>query len=190
MSHLNEARGRIFRRVVLIATAVSTLMLTGCVTQAMPPYQASLTNQLTLSRLPQLAMYSVTSEEDHPADVQTKLRNVLITAPQGNSWSSYLKDAIQTELTKSGNYKPDATRSIKAELLEFHVADGHADLAAHFVVECDHVVCYDKVLRAHSRWRTSFLATIAMPSAYNATGAIFQDLLRSFFEDPDFVRIS
>ena len=76
---------------------------------------------------------------------------------------------------------------MEATLVEVRVTDGKAELAAHFVVRRDQTVRYDKMLRVNTHWDSEFLGVLAASNGLNQTTAIFQDLLRKLFDDPDFV---
>lgn len=181
-----EARRRLARSLAGPAILAGALTLSGCVTQQVLPYQVSVSNQMTLARLPHAARYRVETGAE-PADVQTSVRAIRFSAPGSGSWSSYLNEAIRTELSTSGNYDAGATATLEATLLEVRVTDGKAELAAHFVVRRDQTIRYDKMLRVNTHWDSEFLGVLAASNGLNQTTAIFQDLLRKLFEDPDFV---
>ncbi|WP_053064011.1 hypothetical protein [Caballeronia mineralivorans] len=187
MTRYPGARRRFARSLAGSAILAGALTVSGCVTQQVLSYQASVANQMTLARLPPEARYRVTTGAD-PSDVQTSVRAIRFSAPGSGSWSSYLNEAIRTELSTSGNYDASATATLEATLLEVHVTDGKAELAAHFVVRRDQTVRYDKLLRVNTQWDSEFLGVLAASNGLNHTTAIFQDLLRKLFEDPDFVK--
>lgn len=166
----------------------SLTSLTGCVTQQILPYHASVANQMKLGSVPPTARFQVASNESQPSDVQTIVRTVRIQAPGDGSWSTYLNQALRTELTTSGNYDASAPLQIEGILTEVHIFDGSAELIARFVVRRDQSVRYDKVLHVDERWDTQFLGALAASDGMNQTTAVFQDLLRKLFEDPDFIK--
>ncbi|MGV2292997.1 hypothetical protein AAHK20_30110 [Trinickia sp. YCB016] len=172
--------------VAIGATCVVTVA--GCVTRPLPPYQPSIANQQSLSKLPRGSVYRV-DVGDNPATVSNQVRAYSITAPNGGSWATYLSEGLRNELITAGNYDANAASTIKASLLTVQLADGHADVAARFVVERNGAVQYEKVLYGHGRWRTSMVGGIAIPAAYRGAGAVFQDLVSQFFNDPEFVKI-
>jgi hypothetical protein len=132
------------------------------------------------------ARYRVTTGAD-PASVQTSVRAIRFAAPGSGSWSSYLNDALHTELSTAGFYDAGAAENLEATLLEFQVTDGKAELVAHFVVRRDQTIRYDKVLRVNRQWDSQFLGVLAASDGLNYTSAIFQDLIHKLFEDPDFL---
>ncbi|MFP3568505.1 hypothetical protein SB772_30770 [Paraburkholderia sp. SIMBA_030] len=189
MTRLHSARRRISKSLAGLAVMGGVLILNGCVTRQVLPYQVSVANQMTLSRVPHAARYRVTTGED-PADVQTTVRSLRVLAPGSGSWSDYLNHAIRTELSTSGNYDAGSTAILEATLLEVHVSDGKAELAGRFIVRRGQTVCYDKLLRVNTDWDSEFLGALAASNGLNQTTAIFQNLLRKLFDDPDFTKAS
>jgi hypothetical protein len=184
-----DVRRRVGRSLAGLAVTGGALLLSGCVTQQVLPYQASVANQMTLSRVPHAAHFKVTTGAD-PADVQTVVRSLRVAAPGSGSWSDYLNHALRTELSTSGNYDAGSTATLEATLLEVHVSDGKAELASRFVVKRADTVSYDKVVRVNTQWDLEFLGALAASSGLNQTTAIFQALLRKLFDDPDFIKAS
>lgn len=174
----------------VLATLIATVLLSGCVTQPVLPYQASVANQMKLGSLPRAARFQVTTAGSDPTDVQTTVRSMRISAPGDGSWTSYLGQALRTELATSGNYDANAAARIEATLSEVRIADGQAQVTGHFVIRQGQSVRYDKVLRADAHWDSAFLGAIAASNGLNQSTAIFQVLLRKLFEDPDFAAAS
>lgn len=186
MNRRPATRPRQIRSLVRSGILAGALTMSGCVTQQVLPYQASIANQMTLARLPSAARYRVVTGGD-PSSVQTSVRAMRLAAPGNGSWSSYLNEALRTELSTAGIYDARGAETLEATLVEVQVADGKAELVAHFVVKRDHVIRYDKVLRVNRQWDSQFLGVLAASDGLNHTSAIFQDLLRKLFEDPDFL---
>ncbi|SDH29791.1 hypothetical protein SAMN04487926_103383 [Paraburkholderia steynii] len=174
----------------VLATLIATVLLSGCVTQPVLPYQASVANQMKLGSLPRAARFQVTTAGSDPSDVQTTVRSMRISAPGDGSWTSYLGQALRTELATSGNYDANAAARIEATLSEVRIADGQAQVTGHFVIRQGQSVRYDKVLRADAHWDSAFLGAIAASNGLNQSTAIFQALLRKLFDDPDFAAAS
>lgn len=175
------------RRLFVFALAAGGAAIAGCGSLPLPSYQASFVNQQSLSHLPPTATYRVDSIGE-PSSVQSQIRAYRLTAPNGATWASYLRDGIRKELATSGNYAADADSAIKVTPLTVDVADGHAHVSARFVVETEGQVTYDKVLHADGRWRTSIVGAIAIPAASTGASVAFQNLLGQFFSDRDFVK--
>ncbi len=171
-----------------LATVAALTTLSGCVTQQILPYQPSLTNQAKLGSLPGGTRLRVTAVGSEPADVQTTIRSMRIAAPGDGTWSSFLDQALCTELKASGNYDANAPVTVETTLTQVRISDGGAALAGRFVVRAGAQVRYDKVLRVDTAWDSNFLAVLAASSGLNQSTAIFQALLRKLFEDPDFIK--
>lgn len=188
MTHWTRTFEQGARRLAVSALAACTVVVGGCaIPRPLPPYQASLVNQQSLSRLPRGAVYRVETVGE-PATIENSVRAYRITAPGGGSWGSYLHDGIRNELTTSGNYDANAASTIKVTLVAVQLHDGNAHLSARFVVERGPQVRFDKMLHVDGRWRTSMVGAIAVPAASQGAAAIFQDLLSQFFNDPDFAK--
>jgi hypothetical protein len=185
MTPPDTARRRLSKSLAGLALSAAALVLSGCVTQQVLPYQVSVANQMALSSVPRAARYGVTTGNE-PADVRTVVRSLRVSAPGNGSWSDYLNHAIRTELSTSGHYAPGAKAILEATLVEVHVLDGKAELAARFVVKCEETVCYDKLLRVNTDWDSEFLGVLAASNGLNQTTAIFQTLLHKLFTDPGF----
>jgi hypothetical protein len=184
--HNLDIHRRVSRSLVCVAILSCALTLSGCVTQEVLPYHASIANQMTLARLPHTSRLRVTTGTD-PADIQTSVRAVRFAAPGDGSWSSYLNEALRTELSTSGNYDAGANAMLEATLVEVQVVDGKAEVAARFVVKRDQTVRYDKLVRVSTQWDSQFIGVLAASDGLNQATAIFQALLHKLFEDPDFV---
>ena len=189
--HTTRGTRRLAGALVSLAAIAAAATFSGCVTQQVLPYQASVANQMKLGSLPPTARFQVVATGgSDPSDVQTTIRSMRISAPGEGSWTAYLDQALRTELETSGNYDVKAPASIEATLSEVHIADGQAEVTGRFVVRQGQSVRYDRVLRADARWDSNFLGVLAASSGLNQSTAIFQALLRKLFEDLDFVRAS
>src|SRR5687767_1213936 len=85
-----------------------------------------------------------------------------------DSFASYLKASIITELEAAGKYDPTAAAMISGELTESRLdGGGSASLAARIVVVRSGGTVYDKVLREESQWESAFLGEIAITDGFN-----------------------
>ncbi|WP_143220291.1 MULTISPECIES: hypothetical protein [unclassified Achromobacter] len=123
---------------------VSTLLLSGCVTQQAPPYQVGLANQIALNRLPPTARAKVNAATSGALGTHASVRVVKIAAPGEQSWSDYLVDAVRAELTTSGNFDAMADTTIVPTLTSAEIRDGKADASARITVQQAGQVVYDK----------------------------------------------
>lgn len=109
------------------------------------------------------------------------------TAAKGESFASYLKASIVTELEAAGKHDPAATTLISGELTESHLdGGGSAALAARIVVVRSGQNVYDKVLREESHWDSALLGEVAIPDAFNQYAALYGKLIVQLFKDDAF----
>ncbi len=186
MNATTRTLARHARLSLVVAAIGSATVLAGCASP-LPPYQSSLANQESLSRLSRSARFRV-DPVGEPTAVESQVRAYRFTAPNGATWGSFLRDGIRSELSTSGNFDTNAAEAIKVTLLDVRIADGHAYVSARFVVDQGTQKRYDKTLHADGRWRTSMLGAIAVPAASSGASTAFQQLLSQFFNDPDFVK--
>lgn len=107
--------------------------------------------------------------------------------PNGESFASYLKAAIVSELKAAGKYDPSATTVIAGELTESRLdGGGSAVLGARITVARSGRNIYEKVLREESRWETSLLGEVAIPEAFNQYTALYSKLTVQLFQDDAF----
>jgi hypothetical protein len=163
-------------------------LLSGCVTQPLPRYQISLENQTALASLPPAVRYS-TSSVNAPLQAQASVRGYSAMTPE-RGWSGFLQDGLTKELTSARHYADASDRNIEVTVQTLKLKDGVADLQARFVVRKSGVITYDKVLAVQTQWSSSFLGVLAVQDAVSQFGAVFQQLQRKFFADPDFIRQS
>lgn len=183
---------RYFRPIVspgiALAMAAAVASLTGCVSQQILPYEASIANEAKLGSLPREARLQVKTLDSDPSNVTTVVRTLRVTAPGNGSWSAYLGQALHTELAASGHYDANAALVLDASLTELKIADGAGAITAHFVIRAAQGARYDKVLHVDTRWDSDFFGVIAASNGMNQATAIFQALLQKLFDDPDFVK--
>lgn len=114
--------------------------------------------------------------------------------PFNDSFSGYLKEALQRELESAGRYRADSSLNISGVLLDNRldagVDVGTAMLSARFNVTKSATTVYDKTLTAQSRWESSFLGAVAVPAAVRNYVGTFQKLLYQLFSDPDFQKLT
>lgn len=106
--------------------------------------------------------------------------------PNGESFASYLKASIVTELKAVGRYDSAATIVITGELIESRLDDSSAALAARILVARSGRNVYDKVLREESRWDLAFLGEVAIPDAFNQYTELYSKLIVQLFQDGTF----
>lgn len=174
--------------MAVAVTVAIAMSLAGCATQQILPYQPSVANETRLGSMPRGARLQVKAVGGEPSNVETAIRTLRVSAPGNGSWSTFLGEALRTELTASGNYDANAAVVLEGSLAELQIADGAAAITGHFVVRDARGARYDKVLHVDSRWDSDFIGVIAASHGLNHATDIFQTLLQKLFEDPDFIK--
>jgi len=178
-----------FLRAVALAVPVAALSACGFVA---PPYSPSVDNIQALKSAAN-AHARVGTFDSTPSTKNfypIGLRADSMRSPVGNSFGSYLADAMTKELTMAGKLSPDSDVEIKATLIENNVsaglAMGDATLSARFIVTRAGAVRYDQVKTAHTEWSSAFAAMIAIPKAREEYPLAVQKLLGELYADPAF----
>lgn len=157
----------------------------------LPAHQPTLTN-LQLLRSPDIPSLALGEFRLAPGlpermDRSLAIRAEIIRAPGDGSFSSYLRQTLEAELTGAGKLDVASGTSISAHLTQSRVEtrgdDGSAVLGARFIVSRGGQVIYNQEHVITDTWATTFLGGVAIPEAmdhYNALyPAIVSDLLRS-----------
>lgn len=173
------------------STLLASMLLTGCLTVPNIPYQAGVKNSATL-----LAAKHQPMRVDHfdaAAGVENRKLNVrgansLSGSASDGTFSTYLREALQTELATAGVLDPNASLVVTGTLLQNKLSDRNAVVGARFVVKRDGETVYDRALTAQHSWESSFMGAIAIPAAFQNHVATVQMLLGQLFSDPDFKR--
>ncbi len=128
---------------------------------------------------------------DKGADASVGVRAITLTAPHG-SFSGYLKETLETQLSAAGLLDSRADRIIEGQLtdrqLDAAVGTGTGRLAARIVVRRAGRPVYDREVAVSSSWESSFVGAVAVPTAINEFTALFHKLMEKLVADPDFRR--
>ena len=172
------------------------VLLASCLSVPSTPYQAGVRNAGVLLAGHYKPMR--TGEFSAGPGVQDRAINVrgantLTSSARDGSFSGYLREALEAELSTAGQLDTQSPITINATLLQNRLDGGSARtgsavVAARFVVERNGQVAYDRELTARHTWDSSFIAAIAVPSAFQNHATTVQKLLGQLFADPDFVR--
>ncbi len=110
--------------------------------------------------------------------------------PNDGTFSNDLRNVIVTDLKAAGLYDESSGAVIEAQLTDSRVdaaiGTGAGRLAAHFTVTRAGSKVFDKDLAVESKWESSFIGGIAIPTAMQQYGALYQALANKLFQDPDF----
>ncbi len=183
-------------RWALAAALPALLLLGGCVTTPAPAYAPGNDTLMALRGQPG-AKLAVDAFQAAP-DVTNKrlsLRGNGMTGGSDGTYSTYLQQALETELRNANRYDRSATTRVSGVLLANKLdasgtRTGKASIRARFVVTRDGVVTYDKPLQADHEWESSFIGTLAVSAAMENYVATVQKLIGLLVQDPEFVEAS
>lgn len=177
---------------------VATLALqSACVSMVASKYQPGLANAEILSRQLDAAPLRVGRFSADPKldSKPLNVRGSTLSGGEDGKFSTYLRDALSTELRTAGRLDDNAASEISGELLQNRlngggaaVGDGQATVQARFVIKRDGAQVYDRTLTAEHHWPSSFMGPIAIPAAFDNYTATVQKLLQQLFSDPQFER--
>lgn len=168
--------------------------LVACAHTPAPAYQAGVDNTMALREAPAGAIAVGDFDAAEGVDDAT-LRGMRGSTLSGASadglFSTYLQQALETELRQAGRLDPASDLTLTGTL-EVNKVDatgsreGHGQVAARFVLRRDGQVVFDKRLEATHRWESSFIGAIAIPAAMTGYVATVQKLIGTLFADPEF----
>ncbi|MBW8809237.1 MAG: hypothetical protein JF591_10480 [Lysobacter sp.] len=177
---------------------VATLALqSACVSMVASKYQPGLANAEILSRRLDAAPLRVGRFSADPKldSKPLNVRGSTLSGGEDGKFSTYLRDALSTELRTAGRLDDNAASEISGELLQNRLnsggaaaGDGQATVQARFVIKRDGAQVYDRTLTADHHWPSSFMGPIAIPAAFDNYTATVQKLLQQLFSDPQFER--
>jgi hypothetical protein len=181
-------------RVLRHGAAVATLLaLTACVHSPAPQYQSGVANlQVLRAGTTKIAVDDIATAE-RVEDGRLVMRgNSMTGAGSDGTFSTYLQQALESELRTAGRFDPAAGLRLSGTLTanRLHAdgaSTGRATVAARFVVTRDGKVVYDAVQTAGHEWESSFMGAIAIPAAMQGYVATVQKLVGQLFADPAFV---
>lgn len=121
------------------------------------------------------------------------VRAVTLRPPEGRSFSQYLGDLLQADLTASGKTATDAPLVVSGQLDHNELNAGSfvtndAHITATFVVtrRTDNTVVYQKQLDVAEQWPSAFVGAEAIPTAINHYTSLYKTLLNKLFLDSEF----
>lgn len=173
---------------------VLTMGLGACASSPAPAYQPGIANLHVLR-----AGTAPIGVDDFDAasgvnDQRLSVRaDSLSGAGSDGTFSTYLQQALETELRVAGRFDQTADLRLSGtltvnsvEAMNFSV--GRASVGARFVLKRRGLVTYDKVLVANHEWDSSFIGALAIPAAMQGYSATVQKLTGQLFADPEFLQ--
>lgn len=177
-----------------LAAAAVMLCLCACVSVPAAQYQPAAQNQLRLTdaAVPAMRVGSV-SAASGVANQRLSLRGNTLTGGSDGTFSTYLAQALSSELRSAGKLAPadsDApqiTAVLTENLLDASgTSEGVGRLKARFSLDDNRNPPYQREVAVEQRWPSSFMGPLAIPAAINGYTATVQALLVELFKDPAF----
>lgn len=171
--------------------ALLSLALGACVSPPAPKYQPAVDNTaLLIKQTGKLGVGKFTAAEG-VSNHSLTVRASELTGGSDGTFSTYLHDALVTELQTSARYDASSDLQISGVLtrneLSSGMSTGTASVGAEFALTRNNQVCFKKTLVADHKWDSSFIGAIAIPAAFDNYPTTVQKLLGQLFADPDFV---
>ena len=147
---------------------------------------------LAANDIPQMALGEFALAKGLPAGMDKSLgiRADSVTPPAGLTFSGYLKQTLEAELTGAGKLNPSAPVVISGELTRSHVqtsgSNSSGELGARFHVTRNGTAAFDKELVVTETWPSSFFGAEAIPAAMNHYNGFYPKLVTKLLQDPEF----
>lgn len=179
------------RALVLILAAA---LAAACTTMPPAPVHRPTIANVQVMRstdVPAMALGNFALAEGLPErmDRTVQIRAELLRAPDG-SFSQYLRQTLEAELTAAGKLDAASGTTISAFLTQSHVETGGetstAVVAARFIVTRAGQTLYDREHTVTDEWPTQFIGAIAIPEAMNRYTGLYPALVHEVFSSPDF----
>ncbi len=162
----------------------------------LPEHQPTMTNlQLLRSpEVPHLALGEFRLAPGLPErmDRTLQIRAELIRASGDGSFSSYLRQTLEAELTGAGKLDAASGTVISAHLTRSHVETGGNDatgvLGARFVITRGGQTVYDHEHVVNDTWQSDWIGALAIPDATTRYNALYPALVTDLLRNEDFRR--
>ena len=173
--------------------AVACSLAVACATPLAPQQQTFENVQiLRANDIPQMALGEFTLAKGLPASVDKSLgiRAESVTPPAGLTFSGYLRQTLEAELTGAGKLKPSAPIVVSGELTQSRVSTSGANstgvLGARFHVTRNGSAVFEKEIVVTEEWPSSFFGVEAIPAAMNHYNGFYPKIVTKLLQDPDF----
>ncbi len=159
-----------------------------------PPYTASLQNVQTLKDGGDYtARVGAFDSRKDPANANPiSIRGSSLSSPYGESYATYLAEALKQELTLAGKWAAGSEVEVSGVLMKNDldasgINVGEGVIEARFVVRAGAQAKYDKLKSARTEWESSFAGAVAIPRAQQEYPRLVQRLLEALYADPEFL---
>lgn len=173
-----------------LALPLCAMLLQGCGV-TMTRYEANYQNVQQLKQNAPLQPLRNAQVKADAGQESLMVRMNPISAPEG-SVPLHIQAAINGELRHAGLLDPRAERQLQVQVLKSFlntgVANGHGELAARFTVRKGDQVVYEATKDVARDWDSSFFGPVAIPAAANNYNPMLQQLLKTLYADPQFIK--
>jgi hypothetical protein len=159
----------------------------------MPAHQPTFENVQLLrgADMPEMALGTFGLAPGVPAGLD---KSISIRAdsmkPPGGSFSQYLRQVLEAELSGAGKLNPAATITLSAELTKSEVSSnpptGKGAVGARFKATRAGTIVFDREMAVSEEWPSEFFGVSAIPEAMNHYNGLYPKLVTKLLSDPDF----
>jgi hypothetical protein len=178
-------------RLAILAAACA--LLSACATP-LATHQQTFENVQLLrdDNIPQIALGKFGLASGLPAgmDKSIGIRAGGVTPPQGVTFSGYLKQALEAELSGAGKLNPAAPIVLSGDLTRSTISTldsmSNGTLGARFYVMRSGAKVFDKELMVTEEWPSAFFGFEAINTATNHYNGFYPKLVTKLLSDPEF----
>ena len=143
--------------------------------------------------LPPVALGSFVRGESLSAaqDRSLQIRADSLKPPTGESFSTFLRQTFEAELTAADRLDPDSSNILSAALTRSSVftagATSRGELGAIFTLQRYGNIVFEKELIVNEEWPSAFLGAVAITDAANHYTGLYAQLVNAVLKDEDFL---
>lgn len=184
----------LFRRGLLAIAIAPLVLMVGCAQIPLGNPTPSFENieKANASRTAPVAVgtFKIDPKVNPDIDKALSVRTNAILSPIEGSFAQYLRQTLIVDLQASGLYHAASPISLSGYLtessLDVPTDTGKASLGARFVLMRAGKVIYEKELKAHANWQSSFLGPVAIPAGINHYTSLYHKLIGQLLDDPQY----
>ena len=173
--------------------AMACALASACAS-SLAPHQQTFDNVRLLQgeSVPAMALGKFALAEGLPASMDKSLgvRADSLKPPAGYTFSGYLKQALEAELTGAGKLNPAAPIVVSGDLTQSAVStsgqNSKGALGARFYVTRSGSKVFDKEVVVTGEWPSSFFGAQAIPEAMIQYNGFYPKLVTKLLSDPEF----
>jgi hypothetical protein len=178
--------------IIKISIVTLSLLASACSMQA-PPYNASMENVQTIKRA-KINQVNVGKIKSSKKLDSISLRGSSMYSPVEKSYGAYISKALENELKLAKIWSGVSSTIITGEVLTNDIdvsgfSTGTGEVSVNFIVTRDNKEVFNKIISADHQFDSSFIGAIAIPNAQANYVSLVQKLIKTLFEDKNFVTI-